>query len=495
PRLDEGDMVLEVRKLPEVSLTEAVALDLRVERALRGIPEIVHVVGRAGAPEIASDPMSMSASDVYVTFKPRDAWRRGLTKDDLGREILARIAAAVPEVGVGLSQPIEMRTNELVAGIRSDVALLLHGRDLDELLRLGQEAAAVIGKIPGAVDVRVQQVAGSRYLRIIPDRARLARYGLTIEDVNQAAETLAVGHPVGDVLEGERRFGIVVKVNHGYAGDTEPLLALPLRSVTGQVVPLGDVASIVLRTGPAEIAREAQSRRLSVEFNVRERDLQSVVDEARTRVAAAVPLPVGYRAEWGGQFEHYTEAKQRLLFVVPVALGLIAFLLWMTFDDLRAAALISLGVPFAVAGGLLALAARGLPLSISAGVGFVALFGVAVLNGLVLVSFARDLERQGMPHDEAIRQATELRLRPVLMTALVASLGFVPMALSTEPGAEVQRPLATVVIGGLLSATLLTLFVLPVLYAWLARPLASASPPAPLQLRGEGSADGDEPTV
>jgi len=483
PQLDEGDILLEVRKLPDISLTEAVALDLRLQRALRQIPEIEQVVARAGAPEIATDPMSMSASDVYIVLRPRPAWRPGLTKEALGKEIAARAEEAVPEVAIGISQPIQMRTNELVAGIRSDVALLLYGRDLDELLRLGNEAAAVLRKIPGAADVRVQQVAGLRYLRIVPDRAKLARYGLTIEDVNQAAETLAVGHRVGDVLEGERRFGIVVKLNHGYAGDPEPLLALPLRSVSGQIVPLGDVVTLEFKAGPAEIAREAQSRRISVEFNVRDRDLLSVVQEAQAAVEAGVRLPVGYRPEWGGQFQHYTEARQRLAVVVPLALGLIAFLLWMAFNDGRAAALIFLGVPFAVAGGLLALAARGIPLSISAGVGFVALFGVAVLNGLVLVSFARELEGRGVDRGAAIQQATELRLRPVLMTALVASLGFLPMALSTEPGAEVQRPLATVVIGGLLSATLLTLFVLPVLYSWLASPGGPRpTPPDPTPL-------------
>jgi cobalt-zinc-cadmium resistance protein CzcA len=492
PQLDEGDLLLEVRKLPDVALSESVALDLRLEKALKEIPEVTHVVARLGAPEVATDPMSMSASDVYIGLKPRAQWRSGMTKEALGKEISEKAEEAVPEIGIGLSQPIQMRTNELVAGIRSDIALLLYGRDLDELLRLGNEAAEVIRKIPGAVDVRVQQVAGLRYLRIVPDRARLARYGLTIEDINQAAETLAVGHHVGDVLEGERRFGVVVKMAHGYAGDPEPLLALPLRSVTGQIVPLGDVARLEFKPGPAEIAREAQSRRISVEFNVRERDLLSVAQESQAAIEKSLRLPVGYRPEWGGQFQHYTEAKKRLLVVVPLALGLIAFLLWMAFRDGRAAGLIFLGVPFAVVGGLLALAARGIPFSISAGVGFVALFGVAVLNGLVLVSFARSLEAQGMAHEEAIRQATELRLRPVLMTALVASLGFVPMALSTDPGAEVQRPLATVVIGGLVSATLLTLFVLPVLYAWLTR--TQASPPSPEALAAASSSPHTEST-
>lgn len=477
PQLDEGDLLLEVRRLPDIALTESVAIDLRIGRALKEIPEVDHVVARVGAPEIATDPMGMSASDVYIGLLPREKWRSGLTKEMLSKEITEKVEEAVPEAGIALSQPIQMRTNELVAGIRSDVALLVYGRDLDELLRVGNEAAEVIRKVPGAVDVQVQQVDGLRYLRIVPDRAKLARYGLTIEDINQATETLAVGHHVGDVLEGERRFDIVVKMAHGYAGDPEPILAIPLHSITGQIVPLGDVATLEFKPGPAEIAREAQSRRISVEFNVRDRDLLSVVQDAQAAIEKTIKFPVGYRPEWGGQFQHYLAAKQRLFVVVPLALGLIAFLLWMAFRDGRAAGLIFLGVPFAVVGGILALAIRGIPFSISAGVGFVALFGVAVLNGLVLVSFARSLEAHGMPHEEAIQHATEMRLRPVLMTALVASLGFFPMALSTAPGAEVQRPLATVVIGGLVSATLLTLFVLPVLYAWIIK-VPHTSPPA-----------------
>jgi cobalt-zinc-cadmium resistance protein CzcA len=314
--------------------------------------------------------------------------------------------------------------------------------------------------------VRVEQVAGLRYLRIVPDRAKMARYGFTIDDINQLTETLSVGHMAGEVLEGERRFGIAVKTNHGFDGDLTSLLGLPLRSLSGQVVPLGDVAELFFTRGPAQVSRESQSRRITVEFNVRGRDMLSVVRDAQRATARAQKLPTGYRAEWGGQFEHYQEAKGRLSVVVPLSLSLIVFLLWLAFGSLRAALLIFLNVPFAIVGGVVALWLRDIPFSISAGVGFIALFGVAVLNGLVLVSFARHLEEQGRAHVDAIREAAELRLRPVMMTALVASLGFLPMALSTAPGSEVQRPLATVVIGGLFSATLLTMFVLPVVYAW-----------------------------
>ncbi|MDP1830072.1 MAG: CusA/CzcA family heavy metal efflux RND transporter [Archangium sp.] len=465
PQLDEGDLLIEARRLTGAALSESVRTDLNLQKELLTIPEVDQVVARTGSPEVATDPMSIEASDVYVELKPRETWRPGFTKASIAKEV-AEVLERSPEVGGAISQPIEMRTNELMAGIRSDVGILLYGGDLEVLARLGEQVAAAVRKVPGAVDVRVEQMAGLKYLRVTPDRNRLARYGLTIEDVNQATETIAVGSPVGHVLEGERRFSIVVRTAHHFTGDLEPLRALPLRSVSGQVVPLGDVAELNFVTGPAQVSREAQSRRLAVEFNVRGRDLISVVQDAQ-RVTAPVKFPVGYRVEWGGQFKHYLEARARLAVVVPLALALILFLLWLSFGSMRVGLLIFLNVPFAIVGGVIALWLRDIPFSISAGVGFIALFGVAVLNGLVLVAFARDLEAAGLGHVEAISRAADARLRPVLMTALVASLGFLPMALSTEPGSEVQRPLATVVIGGLISATLLTLFVLPALYSWL----------------------------
>ncbi|MCL4756338.1 MAG: CusA/CzcA family heavy metal efflux RND transporter [Myxococcales bacterium] len=466
PKLDEGDVLVEARRLPGVALSESVATDKRLQQAILTVPEVSHVVSKTGAPELAVDPMGIEQTDVYIALKPQSEWRPGLEKADLAEQISRAIEVAVPDVAGSISQPIEMRTNELVAGIRSDAALLVYGHDLGELARLGEEAARLIRGIPGAVDVRVEQVAGLRYLRVVPDRNKLARYGLTIEDVNQATETIAVGHQTGHVLEGDRRFGIVVKTRHGFQGDLAPLRALPLKSVSGQIVPLGDVAELEFSTGPAQISREAQSRRLTVEFNVRGRDLSSVVKEAQHTVSTKLGNPTGYRLAWGGQFRHYDEAKLRLSVVVPLALGFILFLLWLAFRSARAAALIFLGVPFAVVGGIGALWLRSIPFSISAGVGFVALFGVAVLNGLVLVAFARQEQERGASAEVAIEAAARMRLRPVLTTALVAAFGFLPMALSRAPGAEVQRPLATVVIGGLVTATALTLLVLPVLYAW-----------------------------
>ncbi|WP_394850857.1 CusA/CzcA family heavy metal efflux RND transporter [Pendulispora brunnea] len=473
PQLDEGDLLVEARRLPGIALRESNATAMRLERVAREIPEIDHVVTRTGSPEVATDPMGIEQSDVYIGLKPREAWRRGVTKEDIARELEERMTADVPEIAGAISQPIQMRTNELVAGFRSDVALLVYGRDLDELRRLAERAAAAIRKVDGAVDVRVEQTAGLKYLRIEPDRAKLARYGLTVDDINQAAETMAVGHHVGNVLEGERRFGIVVKTQLALADEAsinlEAFRALPLRSVSGQIVPLGDVADLGFVDGPAAINRANQSRRIGVEFNVRGRDLLSVVRDAQQRVAREVTLPTGYRTEWGGQFLHYQEAKGRLAVVVPLALALILFLLWLAFRSVRLGLVIFLNVPFAVVGGVVLLWARDIPFSISAGIGFIALFGVAVLNGLVLVSFAQHLDTQMTRGPKpAIQEAAEERLRPVLMTALVASLGFLPMALSTQPGAEVQRPLATVVIGGLMTATLLTLFVLPVIYTFFA---------------------------
>ena len=476
PQLDEGDLLIEARRLPGIALSETVATDLRLQRAIRQIPEVRHVVSRIGSPELATDPMGIEQSDVFLLLKPRSAWRDGMTKARLGEVIEQALEEAVPEVAGALSQPIQMRTNELIAGVRSDVAAQIYGADLAELQRLGERVAWVVERIPGAVDVRAAQGAGLGYLRILPDRARLARYGLTVEDVNRLTETIAVGHPVGTVFEGDRRFGLVVKMGQmnekdqaaerdQASGGLDALRAMPLKSTTGQVVPLGDVAEVRIEQGPALVNREQLSRRLTVEFNVRGRDLVSVVEAAQATVAREVVLPPGYRIEWGGEFQNYLSARHRLAIVVPLALLLIVFLLWLAFRELKAALFILLSVPFAVVGGVVALWLRGIPFSISAGVGFVALFGVAVLNGLVLVSFSRQREGQGMAPVEAIAQAAQMRLRPVLMTALVAAFGFVPMALSTAPGSEVQRPLATVVIGGLCTATALTLLLLPAVYA------------------------------
>jgi cobalt-zinc-cadmium resistance protein CzcA len=465
PQLDEGDILLETRRLPGIALTETIATDLRLQRALASVPEVEHVVSRAGAPEVATDPMGVEQSDVYITLRPRSSWRGDLTKSDLATEISELVAREVPEVASAVSQPIQMRTNELIAGVRSDAAAQIYGPDLGVLRQLGEQVGAALEPIDGVVDVRAEQRAGLTYLRIKPDRARLARYGLTVADVNTVTETMAVGRTVGDVFEKDRRFAMVVRTAVDYQGNLDAVRALPLKSTLGQIVPLGDVAEVTLEQGPSLVNRDQQSRRLVVEFNARGRDVVSTVEEARTAVAAKVKLPTGYRIEWGGQFQNYASARAHLGIVVPIALALIVFLLWLAFGSIRPALLVFVNIPFAAIGGVLALWLRDIPFSISAGVGFIALCGVAVLNGLVLVTFCLHLQKEGEAPIAAIGRAAELRLRPVLMTALVAALGFLPMALSHAPGSEVQRPLATVVIGGLVSATLLTLVLFPAVYA------------------------------
>ncbi len=464
PQLDEGEILVEARRLPDVALSESIATDGRMQQALLQIPEVKRVVSKTGAPALATDPMGLSQTDLYIELAERGAWRKGLTKEALAGDVAKMLDEHVPEAAAGISQPIEMRTSELVAGIRSDVAAILYGEDLDVLAALGHRLAAQIRAIAGAVDVRVEQVAGLRYLRVVPDRRKLARHGVSIESLAATVESISVGHPAGEMFEGEKRFGIVVATEPRYGGDLSTIAALPVETARGSVLPLGEVADVVLQDGPAEVNRESQSRRLLVELNVRGRDVLSVVEDAR-RAAASLDLPRGYRLTWGGEFEHYVDARTRLAVVVPLALALILFVLWLAVGSLRTGALVFATVPFAMVGGVFALAVRGIPFSVSAAIGFIALFGVAVLNGLVLVSFSKHLEDNGQDPASAIHAAAELRLRPVLMTALVATLGFVPMALSTAPGSEVQRPLATVVIGGLVSATLLTLVAFPALYA------------------------------
>lgn len=473
PQLDEGDLLIEVHRLPGVALTESLAIDKRTQRSIREVPEVAHVVGRLGGPEFTTDPMGIDQTDVYVQFRPRAGWTRG--KDEIVSDIAHRLERDVPEIVFGMSQPIEMRTNELLAGIRSDVAAIVYGDDLDQLVALGGRIARVLRSVPGAADVRVEQIAGLRYLRIVPDRRALERSGVTVAEINTLAESLAVGANAGDVREGERRFELVVKTRLVFDGDLERVRALPVKATTGEMVRLGDVADVRIEDGPAEINRANHSRRLLVEMNVRGRSLVDLVADARAAVATRVALPPGYRVEWGGQFESYVAGRARLLVIVPIALALIIAILWLAFRSLSTALVIFLGVPFAVVGGVIGLAVRDIPFSISAGVGFIALSGVAILNSLVMISAAHRLEQDGLARVDAMRAAAHERLRPVLMTALVAALGFLPMALSTAPGSEIQRPLATVVIGGMFSSPVLTLLILPAIFGMRRRRSARAS--------------------
>ncbi|MEW6542716.1 MAG: CusA/CzcA family heavy metal efflux RND transporter [Nitrospirota bacterium] len=465
PRLDEGDLAIQVWRLPSVSLTESVATALEVERALRRFPEVTQVVTRTGSPEVATDVMGIELSDVFVTLIPQREWTTARTRDELIAKMKPAVLEAVPGVGLSFTQPIEMRFNELIAGTRSDLAVKIFGPDLDVLKQNAEAVARALERVRGAGDVKVEQVAGLPLVRVIVDRTQIARYGLTAEEVLTLVQAMRVGRVVGTVVQGPRRFELVVRFTEGASADPAALGTLLLPTVHGELVPLSRVAAVRVDAGPAQISREQVQRRIVVECNIRGRDLGGFVAEAQRAVTEAVSLPPGYEVKWGGQFEHLQEAARRMAVVVPLTLLLILSVLSVIFGAMRPALLIYLNVPLALSGGVLALWLRGLPLSLSAIIGFIALFGIAVLNGVVLVSHIRQLEAQGLPAEQAVMQGAVNRLRPVLMTALVASLGFLPMALATSMGAEVQRPLATVVIGGLITSTALTLLVIPTLYA------------------------------
>ncbi|MCS6288735.1 MAG: efflux RND transporter permease subunit [Nitrospira sp.] len=469
PRLEEGDLALQVWRLPSISLTESISTALNIERVLRRFPEVTQVVTRTGSPEMATDVMGIELSDVFIILKPQREWVTAGTRDGLIEAMKRRIEEQVPGVGLGFTQPIEMRFNELIAGVRSDLAVKIFGPDLDILKQQAERAARALQTVPGAADVKIEQVAGLPLLRVIVDRAEIARYGLTADEVLTLIQSTRVGTVVGTVVQGSRRFELVVRLADRVSHDPASLGNLLIPTMHGELVPLSRVTSITVDSGPAQVSREHVQRRIVVECNLRGRDLGGFVAEAQQTVARAVTLPVGYEIRWGGQFEHLQEATRRLTLLVPVTLLMILGMLSVIFGAMRPALLIFLNVPLALTGGILALWLRGLPLSISAIIGFIALFGIAVLNAVVLVSHIRRLEAEGASTGEAVVQGAMDRLRPVLMTALVASLGFLPMALTTSMGAEVQRPLATVVIGGLLTSTALTLLVIPALYPYWVR--------------------------
>ena len=469
PRLDEGALAIQVQQLPSVSLAQSVRTTTDVERVLKQFPEVTKVVSKTGRAEVATDPMSIDFSDLYIGLKPPSEWTTAKTREELVEKMSKALEQQVPQASISFSQPIELRVAELIAGVRSDVAVKLFGDDLDVLKRTADQIGAVLSKIEGAEDVKVEATSGLPQLQIKADRAAIARYGINVEDVNDLIEALIAGKYAGIVYEGEQRFDMVVRLTDPSSRDIDTIRNLRVPAPNGAMVPLASVASINLIEGPAQISREDTRRRIAVEANVRGRDIGSFVADAQKAIDAQVKLPTGYYTTWGGQFENLQRASARLLIVVPIALFLIFVLLFTTFNSVKQAALIYTGIPFAIVGGVLFLALRGMPFSISAGVGFIALFGVAVLNGVVMVSYINHLREEGKTVEEAVVQGAEIRLRPVLMTALVASLGFIPMALATSAGAEVQRPLATVVIGGLITSTLLTLLILPTLYGWFER--------------------------
>lgn len=466
PRLDEGDLALQIQQLPSVSLEQSVKTTTEVEKVLMEFPEVRTVVSKTGRAEVATDPMSVDFSDLYVGLKPHDEWKTTKDKAELVQKMSEALEQRVPQAIVSFAQPIELRVAELISGVRSDVAIKLYGDDLDVLKQKADEIAKSVSGVSGAADVKAEATSGLPQLQIKPDRAAIARYGLNVEDVNDMVESVVAGKEAGQVYEGEQRFNLVVRLNEESGKDIDSIKNLILTAPNGSRVPLSEVASISLTEGAAQISREDTRRRIGVELNVRGRDIGSFVEEAQAKLTKEVQLPPGYYIKWGGTFENLQRASERLLIVVPIALFLIFVLLYTTFGSIKQALLIYTGIPFAIVGGIFALAIRGMPFSISAGVGFIALFGVAVLNGVVMVSFINHLRDEGKTVLEAVREGAMTRLRPVLMTALVASLGFVPMAIATSAGAEVQRPLATVVIGGLITSTLLTLLILPTLYSW-----------------------------
>ncbi len=469
PRLDEGSLAVQIARLPSVSLTESIRIGTETEKVLKGFPEVTTVISKTGRAEVATDPMGVEVSDLYVALKPHTEWTTTKSREELIEKMSQALENKVPGAAFSFSQPIELRVSELISGVRSDVAIKLFGDDLDTLKIEAEKIARVVGKVSGAEDVKIEQVSGLPQLQIKPSRAAIARYGINVEAVNDLVESIVAGKQAGLVYEGEQRFNLVVRLNENAGRDVETIKGLLVSAPNGARIPLAQLADISIVEGPAQISREDTRRRIVVELNVRGRDIGSFVKDAQAAIDREIKLPNSYYLRWGGQFENLQRASERLLIVVPLALFLIFVLLFTTFNSLKQAALIYTGIPFAIVGGVFALALRGLPFSISAGVGFIALFGVAVLNGVVMVSAINRLREEGRSVADAVREGADTRLRPVLMTALVASLGFIPMAIATSAGAEVQRPLATVVIGGLITSTLLTLLLLPVLYGWFER--------------------------
>ena len=461
PELDEGALAIEVVRLPGTSLPQSIEMTGKLEQELLKFPEVSSVVSKIGRSEEAFDPMGVERSDVMVLLKPRDEWRFATQKELL--DAISEQFADYPGMQLGFSQPIKLRVDELIAGVRADVAVKIFGEDLQTLKKTADRMAAKLSSVPGAADVKVEQLGGSPYLLVEPDRSRLARFGLSTQDVQNVLDLTLGQRPAAKIYQGDRRFDVVTRLNPESRQDVDVVGRILIATPTGTYVQLKDIARIDLQDGLTQVSRENGQRRLVVQCNVRGRDLVGFVAESKKVLDGLAPE--GYFVEWGGQFENYERAKNRLLVVVPLALLLIFLLLYATFGSALQSALVFTNVPLALTGGVLALLFRDLPFSISAGIGFIALFGIAVLNGVVLVSHVNELRGSESLY-QAVLKGTQARLRPVLTTAMVAGLGFLPMALSTGAGAEVQRPLATVVIGGLVTSTILTLFVLPSLYLW-----------------------------
>ena len=474
PTMDEGDLIVGIEKLPSISLEQSAALDLKIHQALmKAIPEVIGVVARAGSDEIGLDPMGLNQTDTYLQLKPRDEWRMK-SKEALMDEI-RKVLDPMPGIEYSFTQPIEMRVSEMIIGVRGDLAVKIFGPDLDKLNAYASQVEALLKTVPGNQDVYTVQNDGVQYLRVAVDRLQAGRLGLSVEEIQDALRTQIEGQRAGVVIEGNRRTPIVLRGTEAVRMSPAEFGAMRITTQDGSSVPLASVATLERAEGPVKIDREMGSRYSVVIANVGGRDLVGFVEEARKLVTQKMPLPTGYRISWGGQFENQQRAAARLTVVVPVALGLVFVLLFSTFRSVRQALLILSNIPFALVGGIVALWVTGEYLSVPASVGFIALLGIAVLNGVVLVSYFNQLKSEGMRLSEVVVQGAKRRLRPVLMTASITAFGLIPLLFATGPGSEIQRPLAIVVIGGLITATVLTLMLLPILYLRFAFPKREAS--------------------
>ena len=465
PKLDEGSILVETRKLPGVSLTESVAISKRIELRLRQLPEIADVVIKIGRPVFATEAMGINEGDTYLLLRPMDQWKRFHTKEAL-IEAVAKELDDIPGIAYSFTQPMAMRIDETISGVKADLAIKIFGDDFRRLDAIGQQVLRAVAAVPGAADEQMEITSGVAELSIRIDRAALARYGLNVSDVEEAVASGGSGDLISEVIDGQKRYTVALRLPDSYRTDPDAMRKIMLRAPGGEQVALEQVSHVEVRRGPVLVNREQGQRRIVVMSNVRNRDLGSFVAEVRSRIDHDVAIPPGYFVEYGGQFENQDRATRRLILIVPIAITLIFILLYLTFASVKLALLVVGNIPFALVGGIAALWLRGMNLNLSASVGFIALFGVAMLNGVVMVSSINQFRKSGYATREAVLGGARRRLRPVLITAFVASFGFIPMALSTSTGAEVQRPLASVVIGGLASSTLLTLFLLPILYEW-----------------------------
>jgi cobalt-zinc-cadmium resistance protein CzcA len=503
PRLSEGAITLNVVRLSGTELEESIHLNTQMERALLAAfpDEVRHVWSRIGTAEVATDPMGVELTDVFVSLNPRSQWTRAKTQSELA-DLMHKEVRDLPGQRIAMTQPIEMRINEMISGVRTDVGGKLFGDDFETLVAKGQEVEKVLRSIPGSADVSVEQVTGQPVLQIRIKQNEIARYGVPAKAVLDLVESIG-SKPLGEVVEGQLRFPLVVRLPEGHRASESSIKQLLVAAPSGERIPLERLATVEVTQGPSTITREWGQRRITISCNVRGRDMVGFVREAEQKVAEKVKMPSArYHVEWSGQFEHYESARRRLAIVIPLAVALILTLLFLTYQNVIDALRVFTGVPLGWVGGIIALWLRDMPFSISAAIGFIAMSGVAVLDDMILVSYIRQLRRHGLPRDDAVRQAAVTRLRPVLMTTLVASVGFLPMAFSTGMGAEVQRPLATVVIGGVLSAMVMSLLVIRVLYllfdsaancvVWLANRLFGLSPEQLAWLIGEYREESNE---